>query len=147
MSVFSNFLDPYIEEGLLQDAGQKPSEIWHGLSIAYNQGSEGVKNTTRLFVPYYEQDDDDFDYQLLYNIWDNKYLQELIQWFNSKVIPEFTTMSYQTISVRIRIFCSKLNKLVDENLVDKDDAIKIHLNLVDTIREEYNLLINEDLPF
>ena len=149
MSVFSNYLSPYVEEGILQDVDQtKPSNVYAQLSIAYNQGSVGVMNATRWFVPYYEeQDPDDFDEQLLYDIWSNNHLQELIKWFNSKVIPEFTTMSYQTINVIIRIFCSKLNKLVDEGLVSKETAIKIHLNLVETIKEEHNALINEDLPF
>ena len=148
ISVFSNFLSPYIDAGLLRDMEQKPSNIYEQLSIAYNQGSIGVQNTTRWFVPYYEgQDPDDYDEQLLYDIWSNIHLQELVKWFNSKVIPEFATLSYQTINVRVRIFCSKLNRLVDDGLVSKETAIKMHLNLVNTIREEYNLLINEDLPF
>ena len=146
-SVFSNYLSPYIEAGLLRDAGT-PHAIYTEMAIAYNQGSIGVQNTTRWFVPYYEeQDPDDFDDILLHYIYSNKYLQELIRWFNSKTIPEFTTMSYQTIAVRIRIFCSKLNALVDKELVDKEMAIRIHLNLVDTIRTEKDLLIDEDLPF
>lgn len=148
ISVFSNFLEPLIENGLLQDVDNKPSTIYEEMRIAYNQGAIGVQNTTRLVCPYYEeQDPDDFDYQLLYYIYSNKYLQELIKWFNSKVIPEFATMSYQTINVRIRIFCSKLNALVENGLVEKEEAIKIHLNLVDTIRAEKNLLIDESLPF
>ena len=149
MSVYSNYLSPYTEEGLLQDVDQtKPSKVYAQLSIAYNQGSIGVQNNTRLFVPYYEQQDpDEFDYQLLYEIYSNKYLQELIHWFNSKIIPEFTTMSYQTISVRIRIFVYKLNKLVDDEKVSKETAIKLHLNLVETLESEYSELINESLPF
>ena len=149
MSVYSNYLSPYTEEGLLQDVDQtKPSKVYAQLSIAYNQGSIGVQNNTRLFVPYYEQQDpDEFDYQLLYEIYSNKYLQELIHCFNSKIIPEFTTMSYQTISVRIRIFVSKLNKLVDDEKVSKETAIKLHLNLVETLESEYSELINESLPF
>lgn len=118
------------------------------MAIAYNQGSIGVQNATRWFVPYYEgQDPDDFDYSLLYYIYSNKYLQELIRWFNSKTIPEFVTMSPTTMNVRIRIFCSKLNTLVENGIVDKEMAIRIHLNLVDTIRAEKNLILDEDLPF
>lgn len=147
-SVFSNYLSPYIEQGLLQDVGNKPSTIYSQMAIAYNQGSIGVANTTRWYVPYYEERDlDEFDESLLYYIHSNKYLQELIRWFNSKTIPEFTTISYQTLAVRIRIFCSKLNTLVDKELVEKEMAIRIHLNLVDTIRAEKDLLIDEDLPF
>jgi len=149
MSVFSNYLNPYINEGLLQDVDQtKPSNVYAQLSIAYNQGSIGVQNTTKLFVPYYEgQDPDEFDEQLLYEIWSCKELQELIKWFNSKVLPEFATMSYQTIQVRERIFISKLNKLVDTGIISKETGIKLHLNLVDTIKEEHDALINEELPF
>ena len=147
-SVFSNFLDPYIEAGLLQDVGNKPSKVYQQMAIAYNQGSVGVQNATRWYVPYYEErDPDDVDDSLLYYVHSNKYLQELIRWFNSKTIPEFTTMSYQTIAVRIRIFCSKLNTLVDKELVDKEMAIRIHLNLVETIQNEHDLIINENLPF
>lgn len=149
MSVFSNYLNPYIKEGLLQDVDQtKPSNVYAQLSIAYNQGSVGVQNTTKLFVPYYEgQDPDEFDEQLLYEIWSCKELQELIKWFNSKILPEFATMSYQTIQVRERIFISKLNKLVDAGTISKETGIKLHLNLVDTIKEEHDALINEELPF
>ena len=148
ISVFSDYLSPYIESGLMQDVEQKPSKIHEQLSIAYNQGSIEVMNTTRWFVPYYdEQDPDDYDYNLLYYIWSNKSLQELISWFNQKTLPEFATMSYQTMNVRIRIFCSKLNSLVDKGLVDKEAAIKIHLNLVDTVRMERDLILDEDLPF
>lgn len=147
ISVLSNYLDPLIDAGLLQDAGNKPSAIYEQLSIAYNQGSPVVQNCTRWYVPYYEQDSDNFDYDLLYYIWSNKDLFDLIRWLNEKLIPEFATMSYQTIAVRTRIFTSKLNKLVDNNIVDKEMAIRIHLNLVETLEKEKYLLVNEELPF
>jgi hypothetical protein len=132
----------------MRDEEQTPSQIYNQLSIAYNQGSEGVKNATRWFVPYYEQQDpDDYDYGLLEYIWSNKPLQELIRWFNMKCLPSFTTLSYQTIAVRVRIFTSKLNKLVEEGIVDKEPAIKIHLNLVETLEKEKSLIVNEELPF
>lgn len=149
ISLFSNYLAPFIDEGLLQDLDQsKPSNVYELLRIAYNQGASGVLNTTKFFVPYYDgQDPDDYDYDLLYYIYSNKHLQELIEWFNSKVIPEFADISYQTISVRIRIFTSKLNKLVENGSVDKEMAIRIHLNMTETLESEKFLLINEDLPF
>ena len=148
ISVFSNYLEPLREAGLIcLTDDQKPSEIYDQLRIAYNQGSIGVKHNTRLFVPYYEQDPDDFDDDLYYKVRQNPPLMELISWFNSKFIPEMPSMSYLTIQVRVRIFVSKLNKLVNEGLVDKEVAIKVHLNLVDTLKEEYELLVNEELPF
>lgn len=148
-SLFSNYLEPFVEEGLLQDLDQsKPSNVYEMLRIAYNQGATQILNCTRLFVPYYEgQDPDDYDYDLLYYIYSNEHLQELIQWFNYKVLPEFATLSYQTLSVRLRIFTSELNTLVNKGYVDKDMAIKIHLNLTENVQNEHNLLINEELPF
>ena len=148
-SLFSNYLNPYIDEGLLQDLDQsKPSNVYELLRIAYNQGASGVIHTTKFFVPYYDgQDPDDYDYDLLYYIYSNKFLQELIEWFNSKIIPEFIGMSYQTISVRIRIFTSKLNTLVRNGNVDKEMAIRMHLNMTETLQKENYLLINEELPF
>ena len=149
ISLFSNYLQPFIDEGLLQDLDQsKPSNVYELLRIAYSQGASGVIHTTKFFVPYYDgQDPDDYDYDLLYYIYSNKYLQDLIEWFNSKIIPEFAKMSYQTISVRIRILTSKLNTLVEQGYVDKEMAIRIHLNVTETLREENVLLINEELPF
>jgi len=148
ISLFSNYLRPFIDEGLLQDLDQKPSNVYELLRIAYSQGASGVIHTTKFFVPYYDgQDPDDYDYDLLYYIYSNKYLQDLIEWFNSKIIPEFAKMSYQTISVRIRILTSKLNTLVEQGYVDKEMAIRIHLNVTETLREENVLLINEELPF
>lgn len=148
-SLFSHYLEPFVDEGLLQDLDQsKPSNVYEMLRIAYNQGASQILNSTKFFVPYYEgQDPDDYDYTLLYYLYSNKYLQELIQWFNSKTIPEFTTLSYQTISVRMRIFTSKLNTLVEKGLVDKEMAIRIHLNMTENVQNEHNLLINEELPF
>jgi hypothetical protein len=148
-SLFSNYLEPFVEEGLLQDLDQsKPSNVYEMLRIAYNQGATQILNSTRLFVPYYDgQDPDDYDYDLLYYIYSNEHLQELIQWFNYKVLPEFATLSYQTLSVRLRIFTSELNTLVNKGYVDKDMAIRIHLNLTENVQNEHNLLINEELPF
>lgn len=148
-SLFSNYLEPFVEEGLLQDLDQsKPSNVYEMLRIAYNQGATQILNSTRLFVPYYEgQDPDDYDYDLLYYIYSNEHLQELIQWFNYKILPEFATLSYQTLSVRLRIFTSELNTLVNKGYVDKNMAIRIHLNLTENVQNEHNLLINEELPF
>ena len=149
ITVFSNYLKPYVDEGLLPDVDQtKASKVYDQLSIAYNQGSEGVRNTTRFFVPHYEQQDpDEYDYDLLYAIWSNSELQDIITWFNSKIIPEMQDLSYRTINVRVRIAINKMFKLVDEGKLDKKIAIKLHMNLTETIRNEVFELVNEDLPF
>ena len=149
ITVFSNYLNPYIEEGLLPEVDQmKASKVYDQLSIAYNQGSKGVICTTKFFVPFYEkQDPDEFDYDLLYVIWSNQKLQDIIKWFNSKIIPEMQTLSYRTIDVRVRIAINKIFKLVEEGDLDRKDAIKLHMNLVETMKNEVFELVNEDLPF
>ena len=131
-SLFSNYLEPFVEEGLLQDLDQsKPSNVYEMLRIAYNQGATQILNSTRLFVPYYDgQDPDDYDYDLLYYIYSNEHLQELIQWFNYKVLPEFATLSYQTLSVRLRIFTSELNTLVNK----VDTQVSLNLDNVEEMQ-------------
>ena len=57
------------------------------------------------------------------------------------------TLSYRTIDVRIRIAINKIFKLVDEGELNRKDAIKLHLNLTKTMRNEVFELVNEDLPF
>lgn len=149
ITVFSNYLMPYIEMGLLPEVDQtKPSDVYNQLSIAYNQGSEGVKHTFRLFVLSCNQEDEDFDYDLLYEIWRNNWLQEyVIDWLNKKIFEEKATFNGPRCLVLQRIALSRLNKLVDEGHLDKDYAIKLGLNLIDNLENERNVCINEDLPF
>ena len=109
ISVFSNFLDPFIEAGLLRDVDQtKISALYEELRIAYHQGADGIRNTTRLFVPYDEQDPDKFDDYLYYKLRSNERLFDLVKWFNEKFIPEFPHMKQATVRVRVKIFRSKL---------------------------------------
>lgn len=151
ISVFSNFLSPYIDAGIMPDVEQKPSRIYEQLATAYNNESAGVINTTRLFVPYYEgQDPDKFDDDLYYKLRSNKQLYDLVKWFNSKFIPEYPNMKLATIRVRTQIFKTKLQKLVDEGIVENETAAKLCLNLVDTLRNEEQAMFQEqanDLPF
>lgn len=151
-SVFSNFLDPFIEAGLLRDVDQtRISALYEELRIAYNQGADGIRNTTRLFVPYYEgQDPDEFDDDLYYKLRSNEQLYDLVKWFNSKFIPEYPNMKLTTIHVRVQIFMTKLQKLIDEGIVENETAVKLYLNLVNTLQNEEQAMFQEqanDLPF
>ena len=150
-SVFSNYLDPYIEAGLLQDVDQtKIGTIYEELRIAYNQGAGGISSSTRLFVPFDEEHPDDFDDDLYYKVRSNRELYDLIQWFNLKFILEYPYMRYTTIRVRVSIFKSKLQKLIDKEVVDNEVAVKVYLNLIDSLRNEDEVMFSEqteDLPF
>ncbi len=151
ISVFSNFLDPYIEAGLLRDVDQtRIRELYEELRIAYNQGADGIRNTTRLFVPYYKQDASDFDDDLYYKLRSNEELFDLVKWFNDKFIPEFPNMKQATVRVRVRIFKSKLENLIKEGIVDNETAAKIYVNLVDSLENEEKCNFQneaDDLPF
>lgn len=142
-SVFSNYLNPFINEGLLQDLDQsKPSNVYELLRIAYNQGA--CHHTTKFFVPDSEGYKAD---ELLYEIWRNPELQEIIDYFNSKIIPEFSTLDYRAKWVRFRITTSKMEALVEKSSLRKDYFIILADNLARTLWNEQSLLIDEDLPF
>lgn len=142
-SVFSNYLNPFINEGLLQDLDQsKPSNVYELLRIAYNQGA--CHHTTKFFVPDSEGYKAD---ELLYEIWRNPELQEIVDWFNSKIISEFETLDYRAKYVRLRIAVSKMEKLVNQGSLRKDYFILLSDNLARTLWNEQSLLIDEDLPF
>lgn len=144
-SVFSNYLNPFIDEGLLQDTDQSRFEnVYELLRIAYNQGASGVIHTTKFFVP----DGEDYKAdELLYEIWRNKDLQDIVDWFNSKIIPEFLDIDYRTKCVRLRIALSKMEKLMRAGKLRKDYFIMLSDNLARTLHDEHFSLINEDLPF
>lgn len=142
-SVFSNYLNPFINEGLLQDLDQsKPSNVYELLRIAYNQGA--CHHTTKFFVPDSEGYKAD---ELLYEIWRNPELQKIVDWFNFKTIPEFETLDYRAKYVRLRIAVSKMEKLVNQGSLRKDYFILLSDNLARTLWSEQSLLIDEDLPF
>ena len=142
-SVFSNYLNPFINEGLLQDLDQSiPSNVYELLRIVYNQGA--CHHTTKFFVPDSEGYKAD---ELLYEIWRNPELQKIVDWFNSKIIPEFETLDYRAKYVRLRIAISKMEKLVNQGFLRKDYFIILADNLARTLWNEQSLLIDEDLPF
>ena len=73
-SVFSNYLEPLREACLIcLTEDPKPSEIYDWLRIAYNQGSIGIANTTRLIAPIAEDED---NYDIIEEVWRNEDLQE-----------------------------------------------------------------------
>ncbi len=146
MSVFSNYLNPFIDEGLLPNVDQSnAADVYELLRIAYNQGASGVIHTTKFFVPHLEEcyKGD----ELLYEVWRNKDLQEIVTWFNSKLIPEFTTLDFRAMFVRVRIAISKMRKLVEQGKLRKDYFILYCDNLTQTLWNEQGQIIDADLPF
>ena len=143
ISVFTNYLSPYYEKGLLPEV-EKPSDIYDQLRIAYNQGSVGVANTTRMVTLF---NDDEDSYDIIEAIWSEPKLAYWLKWVNRKITLEIGMQSYQTLDVRLRIATSMLYGLVDKGHVNKYIATRIHMNLCENLRNENILVVNEDLPF
>lgn len=141
MSVFSKYLDPLREENLIcLTDNPKVSEIYEQLRIAYNQGSVGVLNTTRMIAPI---TDDEDNYDVIEEVWRNKDLQTWLQWVNKNITLRIGLISYVTLGVCLRIATSMLNKI---DLPFKMSS-KIHYYLCNNARNEHSLYIDEDLPF
>lgn len=145
-SVFQQYLNPFIEEGLLPELDEtKISNVYELLRIAYNQGASGVIHTTRLFIPV--SNEQDYDYELLYAVWSHPEIQEIVDWANKQIIPNMLNLTYKTISVYTRMVCSRLMKLAEKGIIERFIAVRLHLNFAQNLWEEWNLIVDENLPF
>ena len=138
-SVFTNYLSPYYETGLLPEV-EKPSEVYDQLRIAYNQGAIGVLNTTRLIAPFTEDED---NYDIIDEVWKNEDLLAWLQWVNRRITLCIGIESYQTLGVRIRIAQNMLDKIE----IPQKISMKIRFYLCNNTLDESALVINENLPF
>lgn len=144
-SVFTNYLSPYYDEGLLPQVDQScVSQIFEQMRIAYNQGAPGILDTTRMVASFTEDED---DYDIVYAIWDSPQLKQWLEWVNAKITLQIGLQNYQTLGVRLRIATSLLNNLVKSDVVSIPIAARIHNHLCDNVWNENNLIINADLPF
>ena len=141
ISVFSNYLEPLCEAGLicLKD-DPKPSEIYDQLRIAYNQGSIGVENTTRMIAPI---SDDEDNYDIIYEVWSNKELQDWLRWVNKNITLQLGIANYKTLGVLLRNATSRLDKMD----LPFRTGLKIHYYLCNNTWNEHHNLVNQDLPF
>jgi len=141
ISVFSNYLEPLREACLIcLTEDPKPSEIYDWLRIAYNQGSIGIANTTRLIAPIAEDED---NYDIIEEVWRNEDLQEWLRWVNKNITLQIGLASYQTLGVLVRIATSKLNKIE----IPQRISSKIHYYLCNNMMNEHRMIVNQDLPF
>ena len=145
MSVFTNYLRPYYEKGLLPEVDQSDvSNIYDQLRIAYNQGSIGVLNTTRMIAPFANDED---DYDIIDAVWNSKELQKWLQWVNTVITLEIGVQSYLTLGVRLRIAATWLTKIVNDDAIPIPIGARIHNNLCDNTWNEHRMIINAGLPF
>ena len=102
-----------------------------------------VLECPRIFV----SGDEKLDEDVIYAICTNSRLRNLLKWVNDRIVLAIGITDYRAIDVRIRIFTSTLNKLVDGWYVPDDIAKKIHHNLTSNIKQEMSEMNTEDLPF
>ena len=141
ISVFSNYLEPLREACLIcLTEDPKPSEIYDWLRIAYNQGSIGIANTTRLIAPITEDED---NYDIIEEVWRNEDLQKWLRWVNKNITLQIGLVSYQTLGVLVRIATSNLNKIE----IPQRISLKIHYYLCNNTMNEHRMIVNQDLPF
>ena len=145
ISIFSNYLDSLKKTGFVNLTEQpKPSEVYEKLRIAYNQGAKFIEGTPTMIAPILE-DEDNID--ILYEVSTNNHLRILVRWINRRITLFIGIADYRTLGVRLRIATSMLNKLVENDIVPRDIAEKIHYYLCNNVRNECNLITDEDLPF
>ncbi len=139
-NVFSYYLEPL---GVTICEETKPSEIYNQLRIAYNQGVEGILESTRLVTSGRE----DEDYKIINAVWSNKELHNIIRWINRKITLVMGIADYRTIDVRMRIAVNMMDKLVSSGDIDKRLNLIMFGNLISNVRQELGLINTEDLPF
>ena len=143
-SIFSNYLKPLSEARIVLEVPKKPSEVYNQLRIAYNQGVKGIINCERIIALDQEGE---VDYDLIYKVWQNRKLIDLLQWINKNIVLGLGIDSHQTRGVKIRIATSMLNNLVYQNIIDANFANRIHDRLVFNSEREAFQIATEELPF
>lgn len=141
ISVFSNYLEPLREAGLIcLTDDPKSSKIYNQMRIAYNQGVEGIIDTTRMIAPI---SDDEDNYDIIDEVWSNKELQDWLRWVNKNITLQLGVANYKTLGVLLRNATSRLDKMDLPFRI----GCKIHYYLCNNTWNEHHNLINQDLPF
>lgn len=141
ISVFSNYLEPLREAGLIcLTDDPKSSEIYNQMRIAYNQGVEGIIDTTRMIAPI---SDDEDNYDIIDEVWSNKELQGWLRWVNKNITLQLGVANYKTLGVLLRNATSRLDKMDLPFRI----GCKIHYYLCNNTWNEHHNLVNQDLPF
>lgn len=144
-SVFSNYLEPLIEANIIRTKPTKPSEVYNQLRIAYNQGVMGILDNAVLLVS--NSLEDEIEYDIIYEIWQNKELLNVVHWINENVTLRLGIDDYRTINVKIRIATGMIDKLVRESKLSLKIALSIYSNFGFNVQNEMSLINTEDLPF
>lgn len=144
-SVFSDYLMPLIEANIIRTKPTKPSEVYNQLRIAYNQGVMGILDNAVLLVS--NSLEDEIEYDIIYEIWQNKELLNVVHWINENITLRLGIDDYRTINVKIRIATGMIDKLVRESKLSLKIALSIYSNFGFNVQNEMSLINTEDLPF
>lgn len=143
LSIFSDYLDP-LKVHNYHCEELKPSEVYDQLRNTYNQGVKGIIESTRIIS---SGTADECNYDIVYEVWRNSRLHDILVWINTKITLELGKLDYRAIGVRVRIATNMLNKLVNEGFLSRDLNMRIHYMLVTNVRREISAINVEDLPF
>ena len=144
-SVFSNFLQPLQEANLVALTDEsKASEIYDWMRIAYNQGSPGILTTMRLVCP---SNDDEDDYDIAYELWQNKAFKKWLAWVNENITLAIGIQDYRRIGTCLHIADSMLMKAIDEGKIARKFYDPVHYYLCKNAWDEHRLVLNKGLPF
>ena len=83
-----------------------------------------------------------YEYLLQY-----KDLANVIYWINKSILTQLDILESKTLEVRLRIATSMLNKVIQENNINKLVGVIIHDNFTKNLRQLYFDLKMDELPF
>lgn len=136
---------PLIEANIIRTKPTKPSEVYNQLRIAYNQGVMGILDNAVLLVS--NSLEDEIEYDIIYEIWQNKELLNVVHWINENITLRLGIDDYRTINVKIRIATGMIDRLVRESKLSLKIALSIYSNFGFNVQNEMSLINTEDLPF
>lgn len=123
-----------------------PEEEFTQLTIAYNNIKDKLLYSSisvtinSCFLEIGEERM--YEYLLQY-----KDLANVIYWINKSILTQLDILESKTLEVRLRIATSMLNKVIQENNINKLVGVIIHDNFTKNLRQLYFDLKMDELPF
>ena len=117
------------------------------LSIIVNELFSNDYEEPHLFMSDIGQDYDEIAEKASYEYCINPELRDVFYWITKRIMSTINIDNYLSTNVYIRIGTSMLNKLVENNKLEKELNIYYHDNLVANVASLLSVLNTEDLPF
>lgn len=151
--VFSNYVKSKLKDFKKIPADYKLKAALSDIKNEYDKTTPFIKKYWILYDPHIvlcsplTANEYNVEGTYTFEVFNNPKLKPLIEWINLQILLRLLSDNYQTITIKIRIATSMLNKLVDEHSISKEYAILFHDILVANVRNCLSILWTEDLPF